>query len=238
VAKDLSEQVFFEKFQSMGGIVEVFLDGDIKMSPSVQCVISPSKKIEIVSTHDQLLGGDDGQVFLGAVFPADQSYCIAIAGEGKKVAQVLADKGIIGRFAIDFISVKQTDGSWKHYAIEINLRKGGTTHPFLMLQFLTDGVYHADTGEYVTASGNKRFYFASDNVSSEKYKGLTPDDLMDISLFHELIYDSASQEGVMFHLVGALSEYGKLGLVCVGSTPERAKAYYDKTISILDLECS
>jgi len=238
VAKDLNEQVFFEKFLSMGGIVEIFLDGDIKMSPSVQCVITPSKKIEIVSTHDQLLGGDDGQIFLGAVFPADHAYCIEIAGEGKKIAQVLADKGVIGRFAIDFISVKQADGSWKHYAIEINLRKGGTTHPFLMLQFLTDGVYRADTGEYVTASGNHRFYFASDNVSSEKYKGLTPDDLMDISLFHELIYDSASQEGVMFHLVGALSEYGKLGVVCVGSTPERAKAYYDKTIGILDMECS
>ncbi len=54
--------------------------------------------------------------------------------------------------------------AWKHYAIEINLRKGGTTHPFLMLQFLTGGKYNAETGEYVTAGGNKRFYFASDNV--------------------------------------------------------------------------
>ena len=144
----------------------------------------------------------------------------------------------LGRFAIDFISVKQTDGSWKHYAIEINLRKGGTTHPFLMLQFLTDGKYNADTGEYLTASGNKRFYFASDNVSSEKYKGLTPDDLIDIAIYHELMYDSAAQEGVMFHLVGALSEYGKFGLVCVGSTAEKAREYYDKTIRILDNECS
>ena len=238
VAKDVSEKLFFEKFQSMGGIVEVFLEGDVKMSPSVQCVITPSKKIEIVSTHDQLLGGDDGQIFLGAIFPADEAYSISIAKEGKKIAQTLANKGAIGRFAIDFISVKQPDDSWKHYAIEINLRKGGTTHPFLMLQFLTDGAYNADTGEYLTAGGNKRFYFASDNVSSEKYKGLTPDDLMDISIFHDLMYDSAAQEGVMFHLVGALSEHGKFGLVCVGSSPEKAKAYYDKTIRILDMECS
>ena len=40
----------------------------------------------------------------------------------------------------------------------------------------------------------------------------------------------------MFHLVGALSEFGKLGLLCVGSTPEKAKEYYVKTIEILDLE--
>lgn len=136
-----------------------------------------------------------------------------------------------------FIFVKQDDDTWKHHAIEINLRKGGTTHPFLMLQFLTDGKYDADTGDYKTASGNKRFYFASDNVSSEKYIGLTPHDLINIAMFHSLVYDGAMQEGVMFHLVGALSEYGKLGLVCIGSTPQRARDYYDKVISVLDNEC-
>lgn len=238
VAKDVSEALFFQKFKEMGGIVEVFLEGEIKMSPSVQCVISPSKQIEIVSTHDQLLGGDDGQIFIGAIFPADQQYSIALANEGRKIAQTLANRGAMGRFAIDFISVQQADASWKHYAIEINLRKGGTTHPFLMLQFLTDGIYNAATGEYITAAGNKRFYFASDNVSSEKYKGLTPDDLVNISIFHDLMYDGAAQEGVMFHLVGALSEFGKMGLVCIGSSPESARAYYDKTLEILDFECS
>jgi hypothetical protein len=134
--------------------------------------------------------------------------------------------------------VKQDEDTWKHYAIEINLRKGGTTHPFLMLQFLTDGKYDPDSGDYITGSGNKRFYFASDNVSSEKYIGLTPHDLIDIAIFHSLMYDGATQEGVMFHLVGALSEHGKLGVVCIGSSPQRAKEYYDKVLSVLDYECS
>lgn len=237
VAKDLSYQTFLEKFNDMGGIVEVFLEGEIKTSPSVQCVINPNNKIEIASTHDQLLGGDDGQIFLGAIFPADNAYSVSLAVEGKKIAEALAKKGALGRFAVDFISVKQNDDSWKHYAIEINLRKGGTTHPFLMLQFLTDGKYNADTGEFITAAGNNRFYFASDNVSSKNYKGLTPHDLIDIAMYHSLMYDGASQEGVMFHLVGALSEFGKLGLVCIGNSAQRAKELYDKTIRILDHEC-
>src|SRR5437868_15464876 len=103
----------------MGGIVEVFVEGDIKMSPSAQCVINPDKTIDIVSTHDQLLGGDDGQIFIGAIFPADEAYRISLANEGKKIAQALSEKGALGRFAIDFLSVKQKDGNWKHYAIEI-----------------------------------------------------------------------------------------------------------------------
>ena len=237
VAHDITENIFFEKMQYMGGIVEEFLEGEIKMSPSVQCVIGPNKVIDIVSTHDQLLGGDDNQVYQGAIFPANGLYNITLAEEGKKIAKILADKGALGRFAIDFITVLQEDGRWKHHAIEINLRKGGTTHPLLMLQFLTDGKYNAETGEYLTASRHKRFYFASDNVISDKYKGLTPDDLIDISIFHNLMYDGATQEGVMFHLIGALSEYGKFGLLCVGSSPEKAKAFYDKTIQIMNLEC-
>ncbi len=237
LAKDLSEKIFFEKIYEMGGIVEEFIDADIKTSPSVQCLINPLQEVEVLSTHDQLLGGEDGQIFIGASFPASNEYNISLAEEGKKIAQKLAVKGALGRFAIDFISVKQND-EWTHYAIEINLRKGGTTHPYFMLQFLTDGVYNAEKGEYLTASGNKRFYFSTDNVSKECYKGLTPHDLFDIAIFHSLMYDGASQEGVMFHLAGALSEYGKLGLVCIGDTPEKAKEYYDRVLYVLDNECN
>lgn len=237
VSGDVSELLFFEKFHEMGGIVEEFLEGDIKMSPSVQIVINPNHTIDIVSTHDQLLGGDEGQIFIGAVFPADKIYSVSLAKAGRKIAEHMITKGVMGRFAIDFISVHQPDGSWEHYAIEINLRKGGTTHPYLMLQFLTDGTYHADTGDFLTASGNKRCYFASDNVSSDLYIGLTPIDLIDIAMFNSLMYDGAAQEGIMFHLVGALSEFGKLGMVCIGSTPERAKEFYDKAIAVLDYEC-
>ena len=50
-----------------------------------------------------------------------------------------------GRFAIDFVVVRDDDGAWTPYAIELNLRKGGTTHPFLTLQFLTDGRYDPAT---------------------------------------------------------------------------------------------
>ena len=75
---------------------------------------------------------------------------------------------------------------------------------------------------------------ASDNLTSERYRGLTPGDLVDIAVEQELHYDGASQEGVVFHLIGALSEYGKLGLVCVGASPERAEALYRRTVEILD----
>ena len=156
---------------------------------------------------------------------------------GAKVAEALQKRGVLGRFAVDFISVKKGE-QWEHYAIEINLRKGGTTHPLLTLQFLTDGNYDADKGLYFTAAGQTRYYFSSDNLKSDAYKGLTPHDLIDIAMMHELHYNGTQQEGVMFHLIGALSQFGKLGAICIGRTAEDAKKYYNKIVEVLDKEGS
>ncbi|MBS1668201.1 MAG: carboxylate-amine ligase [Bacteroidetes bacterium] len=235
VANDLSVDVFLEKFKYMGGIVEAFVEGDIKKSPSVQCRINPLGEVKLVSTHDQLLGGETGQIFLGALFPCDESYRKEIGEIGKKISQVLKEKGILGRFSIDFISVKEETG-WKHYAIEINLRKGGTTHPYLMLQFLTNGDYDEDTGVFETANKQQRYYFASDNLQNEKYKGLTPQDLIDIAVMHGLHFDGAAQKGVVFHMIGALSQYGKIGVLCIGESPVEAYTFYTKTIEVLNQE--
>jgi hypothetical protein len=235
VATDLELKEFLAKFKDMGGIVEEFVEGDIKTSPSVQCRVNPKGKCVVISTHDQELGGESGQVFLGAYFPANNEYAIDLGRMGLKVAENLRNKGVLGRFAVDFISVKTKDG-WIHYPIEINLRKGGTTHPYIMLQFLTDGDYDAEKGEYFTANGQKRYYFCSDNLRSEQFHGLTPPDLIDIAMLHDLHYDGTLQEGVMFHLIGALSQYGKIGVVCIGSSPEKAKEYYNKAVEILQLE--
>jgi hypothetical protein len=125
---------------------------------------------------------------------------------------------------------------WEHYAIEINLRKGGTTHPYMMLQFLTDGKYDPESGLYRTPTGQPRYYFASDNLQSPAYRGLTPDDLIDISVEHRLHFDAACQHGVVFHLIGALSEYGKVGTVCIGDSRESAEAFYRETVAVLDHE--
>jgi hypothetical protein len=85
-------------------------------------------------------------------------------------------------------------------------------------------------------NGQTRCYVASDNVVSEKYIGLTPHDLIDIAHCHRIQYDGATQCGVTFHMIGALSQYGKLGMVCIGRTKEEAQEYFEKTLEVLDGE--
>jgi len=232
VAGDMNYEEFMQKYQQMGGIAEAFVDGEIKTSPSVQCLINPLQEIDIVSTHDQILGGESGQVYLGAKFPADSAYRREIGELGNRVAIHMSKLGVLGRFGIDFVSVKEED-QWKHYAIEINLRKGGTSHPYLMLQLLTGGKYDYQSGMYFMPNGQTRCYIATDALIYDNFKKLTPPDLIDIAICNGLHFDGSTQEGVMFHLIGAMSQHGKLGILSIGNSHERAEALYNKTISVL-----
>ncbi|MEO7961764.1 MAG: peptide ligase PGM1-related protein, partial [Ginsengibacter sp.] len=235
VAHDLDYKTFISKLSDMGGIVEAFIEGETKVFPSVQCRITPIGETELISTHDQVIGGKIGHVFLGAHFPANKEYATEIGALGKCVMERLKTYGVLGRFSIDFISVKNKD-KWEHNAIEINLRKGGTTHPYLMLQYLTDGNYDPEKATYLTATGQTRYYYFSDNLQSEKYKGLTPHDLIELATANELLYNGSTQQGVMFHMISALSQYGKLGVLCIAETPAAAIELYNNTVKILDNE--
>jgi hypothetical protein len=226
---------YSQKYAEMGGVVEAFVDGEDKRSPSVQCRVNAIGEPQAISTHDQVLGGPTGQVFLGCTFPAVDDYRLEIQESGQKVANELARRGVIGRFGIDYVSVREGDG-WRHQAIEINLRKGGTTHPFLTLKFLTAGHYDESDGLFYAPSGKPKYYFATDTVHSERYKGLLPEDLVDIAVFHGLHFHGPTERGVVFHLIGALSEYGKLGLVAIGDNPQQARFLYRQTLQVLDAE--
>ena len=80
---------FRQKYKEMGGIVEMFVEGKVKYSPSSQCRVNAIGKPVFISTHDQVLGGPSGQVFIGCTFPADAQYRLEIQEAGMAVAQEL-----------------------------------------------------------------------------------------------------------------------------------------------------
>ena len=56
-------------------------------------------------------------------------------------------------------------------------------------------------------------------------------------MLNGLHFHAGTSEGVAFHLIGALSEFGKLGVVCISRTLEQADKLYQSTVDILDREC-
>ena len=230
-------KTFSARIPELGAIVEAFVEGELKRSPSVQGYIRPSGEVEIVSTHDQILGGADGQVYEGCYFPADADYRCYLQELGLRVGEALAAKGAIERYSVDFIAVQDSETKvWDIQAIEINLRKGGTTHPFMTLRLLTNGTFDYDTGRFLSQQNQEKYYIATDNLQKPQYRGLLPNDLMDIIAQERLHFDSSSRTGTVFHLMGALSEFGKLGLTSIGNSLEEAQEIYDRVEAVLDRE--
>ncbi len=229
-------QGYASAFGKQGGVVEERITGEELRSPSVQLRVTPLGKVELLSTHDQLLGGPTGQSYFGCRFPAEGAYASAITREAAKVGTRLAAEGVLGRFAIDFVTVRERDGAWKPYAIELNLRKGGTTHPFLSLQFLTDGIYDSEAAVFTTPNGQQKCLVASDHVVSPAYRRLSPDDLFDIVARHGLHFDQSRQTGVVLHMMSALGACGLVGMTAVGNSHEEADTIYARAVAALDAE--
>lgn len=226
-AQEESWATFGPKIEQGGSIVELLVRDPRPASPSVQMRILPDGAEEIISTHDQMLGGPDDQVYLGCRFPAAPPYRVEIQDHARKIAKVLAAEGVIGSFAMDFVV---TAGGI--FMSEINLRMGGTTHPFLMARFATRGRYDESTGELVTDRG-PRCYVATDNLKAPEYVGLDPVALIQAVDAEGLAFNRTSHTGITLHLLGALRGYGKVGAVCIGESMTDVDELYDSLVALL-----
>ena len=230
---------YFEKLGRMGGVVEEYIEAGEKVSPSAQFRTSPTGEVLDISTHDQILGGDSGQIYLGCNFPAQDDYRQQIRAAGLRVGEVLARLGVVSRFGVDFLAWRNAPHEeWRITALEINLRVVGTTHPFLALRFLTGGDLDPVSGEFLSLSGRPKHYRATDNLCSEIYRGILPEDLIDIVSMNGLHYSHRTESGVLFHMIGAVSEFGKLGLTVIGNDRDEADAIYERTIDVLRVEAT
>ena len=221
-------------FEYEGGIVEAFVRADCIQTPSTQLRVSPEGDLRVVSTHDQIMSGPEGQVYAGCLFPASPEYRQAMQQDAVRVGEVLKNKGVVGRFAIDFMALKTSSEQWEHVAIEINLRLGGTTHPLMFMKLVNGGNYDHTRGIYTTAKGEQRCYMATDALEEAHFKGLELQDLLDIADTHGLSYQSDTDTGVVFHLTGAMQEFGKLGMTVVERDRDKARVAFERARSEID----
>ncbi len=225
---------FAAKVADEGAIAEEVVP-DLVASPSVQLRIDPGGSLQVVSTHDQVLGGPGGQVYLGCRFPADATYRSAIRDAGVAVGQVLADQGVVGPFGIDFLVAAGPDGP-RVYLSEINLRMGGTTHPFWLARLATAGRYDPGTGQLITPAGPRR-YVATDNLTSPALVGSSPAAVIEAVRAAGLAFDASTGSGVTLHLLGALCAYGKMGVTCIAPTLEEADGLFAEVSALLSSPC-
>ena len=217
-----------------GGVVEEMVLGRRVSSPSALADIRPDGEIRVLATHEQVLGGDNGQEFTGSSFPASPEYGADLAHHVDAVARLLASAGAVGRVAVDFVAVQGDDGCSLH-ALEINLRKGGTTYPLAALRHLVPGAYDAAAARWVASSdGGPRCYRSSDAVVSPRWTGMTPAVAIEAVATAGLAFRHAHGTGVVLHMMAALGFDGRIGVTAIGRTPEEAEDLFTAVPQALD----
>jgi len=226
---------YMDEFSKTGGIVQLYVDGAKKTSPSCQLRILPDRKIRILSTHEQVLGGADKTEYIGCFFPANETYRRNLTLYSKKVGGYLAKKGVIGRLAVDYLAVDQKDkkGEKDIYAIEINIRKGGTTHPYILARSATGALYNQKSG-LLSVGKTNIYYYATDNAAFPRLKKLTPESLIKILDENNLDFNRERKSGIIVHLFGMIQTGGRIGLTCVGKSRKEVMRFYDKFYNLME----
>lgn len=214
----------------MGGIVEERIDASPLRSPSVQIDLLPDGRARVVATHDQLLGGPNGQVFVGCRFPADPAYAPSLAERGLRIGDALSRRGALGRASIDFLAAPAETG-WDLLALEINLRKGGTTHPFAALRTLVPGRYDVDAGSWIAElDGRPRAYRSTDNVQDAAWLGRAPSSVILAVRDAGLEFDPARGTGVVLHMLTCLAIDGRFGATAIGRSATEADDLFERLL--------
>jgi PGM1 C-terminal domain len=223
------------KIKAEGAVVERLLTDELVASPSVQIRILPDGTPTVISTHDQVLGGEHNQVYLGCRFPASDRYRAEITACAQRIATRLAERGVIGMFGMDFLVYRAgpEPDQLRVALAEINLRLGGTTHPYVMAQLITRSTYDAESGTLRTRDGRPVCYVASDNIKLPNLIGVRPGAVLDALRQAGLMYDPATGVGATVHLLGALPEFGKMGALCVADELEHAEEISRQVMEVL-----
>lgn len=218
---------YVETLAAKAGVVEAQISGRDFRSPSAQLTVTPTGEVTVLSTHDQVLGGHAGQVYQGCRFPADPRYAPEVARLAAVVGARLAREGVVGRFAVDFVAVRGAQG-WQLYALEVNLRKGGTTHPFATARLLLEGVYDPETATFSGGDGRAKYYVATDNLVDPAWRSLDPEAVLGCINAAGLGFDPARRTGVVPHMLSGIPIDGRFGLTAMGDSPDEAQRLHDE----------
>ncbi|KAI9101716.1 hypothetical protein DFS34DRAFT_647505 [Phlyctochytrium arcticum] len=215
---------FTAALASIGAIFETFIPTHKgQTTPSAQVHISDTGRVTVLSTHEQIM---DGQHYTGCGLPAHEGYAAEINQAIQRIGAVLAAKGVVGHFGVDFVanprdSDKLNATAYDLYALEINLRVTGTTIPLMSLLLLTS-IHTVPSPMPPLHLLHGKYYQTSDHFGSDAFQVFTPGDIPHILHTHcsHLAWTPKRQTGVLLYMLCGVAESGRFGAMFVDYSRE------------------
>ena len=95
----------------------------------------------MLATHEQVLGGDTGQVYIGCRFPADPAYVSELARHGEAIGA--SPVAVSSGGSAWTLRRPRTTAGMAHLRAGDQPSQGGTTHLYVVLSHLVPGSYRS-----------------------------------------------------------------------------------------------
>jgi len=199
---------FLQEVEQCGVILEEMVDPkgqSLQQMPSVQLYIQDVNKVQVLSSHEQLM---NGCIYLGCRYPACEQYLETIMRYAGAAGETLAKKGVRGFLGVDFLATQNENGEWDIIALEINIRLCATTFAYFSLLTVVD--------EQVVS---KKHYLMLDELLLRE--PFTLHELeREVSRLH-LRFDWRTGRGALFASFSGLASHRRVSLMVIAdSKPE------------------
>ena len=193
-------------------------------SPSVQLRIAPGGEVEVLSTHDQILGGPESQVYLGLPLPGRARLPPGHPGRGAAGwARCWPARGSSASFGIDFLVTPAG-----RRLPERDQPAHGRHHPPVL-----DGPaghrrrLRPGSGRAAAPAGSPACYVATDNLKSDRLVGRTPAEVIGLRRRRRPGLRPRHRHGGHPAPPGRPPRrHGKMGVTCIADSPEAADDLY------------
>lgn len=195
--------------------VEEWMD-KVSSSPSLQIEISKNGNIKILSTHEQILQGEE-KWFVGSKYPAhiDSKVFNKIKIDAKKIAKQLHSEGFVGEFGLDLIIEEDC-----YYFVEANVRITGTSYPREFVKKVCTGL--------------ENIYYQAGDVNLKKFENITFKDIF--NLLRSVLFEKTTKSGLLIYNTGVLETSGRFDIISVGQNKYDVENIMLKTRDILSKE--
>ncbi|MEM1312718.1 MAG: hypothetical protein AAGF07_04620 [Patescibacteria group bacterium] len=203
-----------QRLEGSGITVENWFE-DVIASPSLQFLINSKGETKLLSTHDQILEGEE-KWFVGSKYPSVYSDYINsnVLPQGEKLGKYFFSQGFIGEFGLDIIMTHET-----YYFVEANIRTLGTTYPREFVKKVNNGTLEGLT-------------YISKDVELKNFKNVTFELL--IKVLETLKYDFRSKSGLLIYNTATIPLIGRFDMVLVGTNSDMVNSLIQEAQILLD----
>ena len=160
-------------------------------------------------------------------------YAPVISALAQRVAAHLADTGVIGRLAVDFLVIRGADDGWQAFALEVNLRMGGTTHRTRRSSASPAAATTHRRASFTTRRGDPRHYVATDHLELSQLPMLGQVGLLARAMHEDLRFDHDRGRGVVFHMLSSIDSLATVGVTAIADAPHTADDLYAHVRTVL-----